>query len=213
MNQNQCQTDHVSISGHSLFLKEDLNCPLNAQLFVEQLQHLKSFHFHLHLSMAWISSQMPCLCSMALSCCKIIFLSCRIPDFNNEIGECLSHNPRRPNCTCYLWQKQRWKSERWPKIQSQHHRCCDQHHTTAPHNYNLHIKWWRTLSLDVNDDKQFQMTPLVNLKILLATVRASPSSSVTVSCDDHLISQPNKQELIPGSLWSSRHNNGLWLAE
>ena len=38
MKQNQCHTDHVSISGHSLFLKEDINCPLNAQLFVE-LQH------------------------------------------------------------------------------------------------------------------------------------------------------------------------------
>ena len=167
MNQNQCHTDHVSISGHSLFLKEDINCPLNAQLFVE-LQHPS---LSIYIWAAWISSQMPCLYSMALSCCKIIFLSCRIPDFNNKIGECLSHNPRRPNCTCYLWQKQRWKSERWPKIQSQHHRCCDQHHTTAPHNYHLHIKWWHTLSLD---DKQFLMTTLVNLKSLLADVRAPP---------------------------------------
>ena len=62
-----------------------------------------------------------------------------------------THSPRRPNCTCYLWQKQRWKSERWPKIQSQHHRCrcCDQQHTTAPHNYHLHIKWWHTHCLSM----------------------------------------------------------------
>ena len=157
----------LSLVTHSLLLKEDIFCSMLRYLLL---------HVCLHQSMAWVSSQLPCLSSLALSRCKIIFLSCRIPDFNNEIGECLSHSPRRPNCTCYLWQKQRWKSERWPKIQSQHHRCrcCDQQHTTAPHNYHLHIKWWHTLSLYVSDDRQFLMTPLVNLKSLLAPVRAPP---------------------------------------
>ena len=163
MNQDQSLTDHVSVSGHSLLASQGRHILFNAQIFVAAC-----------LPMAWVSSQLPCLSSLALSCCKPLFLSCHIPDFNNEIGECLSHNPRRPNCNCYLWQKQRWKSERWPKIQSQHHRCCDQHHTTAPHNYHLHIKWWHTLSLHVNDDKQSLMTPLVNLKSLLAAVRAPP---------------------------------------
>ena len=78
MNQDQCQTDHVSISSHSLS--------------VSQGRHklLAQYSDIFAASMDWVPSQLPCLSSMALSCCKIIFLSCRIPDFNNEIGECLS---------------------------------------------------------------------------------------------------------------------------
>ena len=72
----------LSLVTHSMFLKEDINCSLNILIYLLQVCAL--------LSRDWVSSPLPCLSSMALSYCKIIFLSCRIPDFNNEIGECLS---------------------------------------------------------------------------------------------------------------------------
>ena len=71
----------LSLVTHSLTLKEDIFCSMPRYLLL---------HVCPHQSMAWVSSQLPCLSSLALSRCKIIFLSCRIPDFNNEIGECLS---------------------------------------------------------------------------------------------------------------------------
>ena len=133
----------LSLVTHSMFLKEDINCSLNIQIFLLRVRAL--------LSMDWVSSQLPCLSSMALSCCKIIFLSCRIPDFNNEIGECLSLTI--PAALTVLAICDRSKDGRAARdgreIQSQHHRCCDQEHTTAPHNYHPHIKWWHTHCLSM----------------------------------------------------------------